>query len=448
VTPAHDVNDYEIGKRHNLDSISVMNKDATMSEAGGAYAGLDRFDAREKLWADMEAAGLTIKVEPHTQRVPRSQRGGEVIEPLVSTQWFVKMDGMAKKGLDAVRDGEITILPQRFEKVYNNWLENIQDWCVSTTTITTTTITTITITIITTTAAIATTATTRRCVSRQLWWGHRIPVWYASGHNDKYYVARSEDSARKLAEAELGPGVVLTQDEDVLDTWFSSGLWPFATVGWPEKTDDLAKFYPSSVMETGYDILFFWVARMVMMGLEFTGKSPFHTIYLHGLVRDEKGAKMSKTKGNVVDPIETIGDIGADALRLALVTGVTPGQDVPLSASKLQANRNFANKLWNTCRYLVRGLEDLPPDERQVGADPPPHYLPIPATHTRTPHLAMLHTPLNTLQALAVDAPLDAAELATLPLPERWVVSRVHTLAGDVTAQLEGYDFGPAGQAR
>ena len=272
------------------------------------------------------------------------------------------MDGMAAKGLDAVRSGQTQILPERFEKVYFNWLDNIQDWCVS----------------------------------RQLWWGHRIPVWHADEHN-KFFVARNEAEAREKAEAELGAGVALRQDEDVLDTWFSSGLWPFATVGWPQQAgpdgktavdamSDLARFYPASVLETGYDILFFWVARMMMLGMELTGQPPFHTIYMHGLVRDGKGQKMSKTKGNVVDPIETIDGYGTDALRLALVTGVTPGQDVPLSMEKITANRNFANKLWNTGRFLLIGLQELPQEE---------------------------------VQKLAVTGPMGQQELAAMPLPER-----------------------------
>jgi len=389
VTPAHDINDYEIGKRHSLPLINILNKDATMNSNAGKYEGLDRYECRAKLWADLEEEGLTRKVEDHQQRVPRSQRSGEVIEPLVSTQWFCSMNGMAKKGLDAVKSGETQIIPQRFEKVYFNWLENIQDWCIS----------------------------------RQLWWGHRIPVWYADG-TDKFFVARSEAEAFEKAKAELGEDVKLTQDDDVLDTWFSSGLWPFATVGWPKESgpggkdapagSDFARFYPSSVMETGYDILFFWVARMMMLGIEFTGKAPFHTIYLHGLVRDGKGQKMSKTKGNVVDPIDTIETMGTDALRLSLVTGVTPGQDVPLSVEKIQANRNFANKLWNTARFLNMGLADLSAEERQ---------------------------------ALAVTGPMSDDEIASLPLPERYIISRAHALATEVTSQLESYDFGPAGQS-
>ncbi|PJF20862.1 MAG: valine--tRNA ligase, partial [Phototrophicales bacterium] len=244
ITPGHDFNDYEIGQKHGLDIINVMNRNATINENGGKYAGMDRFEARKALWADMEAAGLTIKVEPHTMIVPRSQRGGEIIEPLLSDQWFVKMEDIAAKALKVVRDGHIKIVPERFEKVYYHWLENIQDWCVS----------------------------------RQLWWGHRIPAWYREKDGDPYgeiYVGRT---------APEGEGWV--EEEDVLDTWFSSGLWPFSTLGWPQETSDFKRFYPTHVMETGHDILFFWVARMIMMGMWFTDKPPFHTVYLHGLVRD------------------------------------------------------------------------------------------------------------------------------------------------------------------
>ncbi|CAM9452509.1 unnamed protein product, partial [Discosporangium mesarthrocarpum] len=252
ITPGHDPNDYEIGKRHSLRTVNIMEKDGTINQEGGAYQGQDRFICRENLWEDMEKQGLVIKVDPHTQRVPRSQRGGEVIEPLVSSQWFVKTEGMGAKALAAVKDKRIKILPERFEKVWNNWLDGIHDWCIS----------------------------------RQLWWGHRIPVWYAPGYNG-YFVARSEEDARQQAsEAGVDAGVELTRDPDVLDTWFSSGLWPFATVGWPEDEGkvgcDLDTFYPSACLETGYDILFFWVARMVMMGMELTGEPPFSVVYLHG----------------------------------------------------------------------------------------------------------------------------------------------------------------------
>jgi valyl-tRNA synthetase len=298
ITPGHDPNDYVIGKKFDLPIINIMNKDGSLNENAGTYNGLDRFAAREKLWSDMEGAGLTIKVDPHTQRVPRSQRGGEIIEPLVSRQWFVKTEGMGAKALQAVQEGDISIFPQRFEKIWYNWLTDIRDWCVS----------------------------------RQLWWGHRIPVWYVgeSGESE-FIVARSEEEARAKAVAQgHAPDVTLRQEEDVLDTWFSSGLWPFATVGWPQNegdpNSDLARFYPATCLETGYDILFFWVARMVMMGIELTGKSPFSVIYLHGLVRASDGTKMSKTKGNVIDPLDTVAQFGADSLRYSLVTGVTPGQ--------------------------------------------------------------------------------------------------------------------------
>ena len=299
ITPGHDPNDYAIGNKYNLPVINIMNKDGTLNvNAGKDYDGLDRFDARVKLWQDMDAAGLVIKTEPHTQRVPRSQRGGEVIEPLVSSQWFVRTKGMGDKALKAVQDGDIQIVPQRFDKTWNNWLTDIRDWCVS----------------------------------RQLWWGHRIPVWYiGETGEDKYIVARNENDARaKAVEQGYPSDVVLRQEEDVLDTWFSSGLWPFATTGWPQaegkEDSDLARFYPATCLETGYDILFFWVARMVMMGIELTGQSPFSVVYLHGLVRAADGSKMSKTKGNVIDPLDTVAEYGADSLRYSLVTGVTPGQ--------------------------------------------------------------------------------------------------------------------------
>ena len=320
ITPAHDPHDYEIGARHNLPSINVLNKDATINEQGGAYEGLDRFEARQKLWADMEAAGLVIKVEPYQLKVPRSQRGGEIIEPMVSTQWFIDIEQMGKAGLEAVQDGRIEIIPERFKKVYYNWMENLQDWCIS----------------------------------RQLWWGHRIPVWYC-------------DDCREMTVAREDPTICahcgspqIHQDPDVLDTWFSSGLWPFSTLGWPDETPDLQYFYPTSVLETGYDILFFWVARMIMDGLEFTGEAPFHTVYLHGLIRDENGQKMSKTKNNVIDPLEVMDELGTDALRFTLLVGSTPGNDMNLSLKKVEANRNFANKLWNAGRFILRNLDAIP----------------------------------------------------------------------------------------
>jgi len=385
ITPGHDPNDYAIGKKFDLPIVNIMNKDGSMNGNAGDYDGLDRFECREKLWSDMEADGLVIKVEPHTQRVPRSQRGGEVIEPLVSSQWFVKTEGMGAKALKAVEDGDIKIVPERFKKTWDNWLTDIHDWCVS----------------------------------RQLWWGHRIPVWYVgeSGESE-YIVARNEDDARaKAVEMGHAEDIILRQEEDVLDTWFSSGLWPFATVGWPHGEDDpnsdLNRFYPGTCLETGYDILFFWVARMAMMGLELTGKAPFDVVYLHGLVRAADGSKMSKTKGNVIDPLDTVAQYGADSLRYSLVTGVTPGQDIPLNMDKLEANRNFANKLWNACKFVT--------DNALKGADE------------------------AELAALGVSGPMTQKEFDKLSLPERYIVSKCHELVASVTNDIENYQLGMAG---
>jgi valyl-tRNA synthetase len=320
ITPGHDPADYEIGQRHGLAIVNVLNPDATMNESAGPYAGLDRFECRKRLWSDMQAAGLTIRTEPYTMQIPRSQRGGEIVEPMVSTQWFVKMQPLAEPGLKAVRSGTIRIVPERFAKVYYNWLENIRDWCVS----------------------------------RQLWWGHRIPAWHCADCGQ--ITVEMEDPSRcpHCGSAHL------EQDPDVLDTWFSSGLWPFSTLGWPEDTEDLRTFYPTSVMETAYDILFFWVARMIMFGLEFTGQAPFHTVYLHGIVRDEHGRKMSKTLGNVIDPLRMMDEFGADALRFTLLTGSTPGNDTNVSLPRVEANRNFANKLWNATRLVLSAMERAP----------------------------------------------------------------------------------------
>ncbi len=321
ITPGHDPNDYEIGARHNLKIISVLDKEAKVNQHGGPYQGQDRFEARENLWSDMKAAGLVIKEETHTHQVPRSQRGGEIIEPMVSTQWFVRMESLAAAGLEAVRSGRIQIVPERFTKVYYNWLENIQDWCIS----------------------------------RQLWWGHRIPVWYCADC-DEITVTRADPS-----ECVHCGSTNIEQDPDVLDTWFSSGLWPFSTLGWPDKTPDYNYFYPTTMMETGYDIIFFWVARMIMDGLEFTGQVPFSQVYLHGLIHDEHdGKKMSKSYGNVIDPLVVMDKLGTDALRFTLLVGSTPGNDMNLSIKKVEGNRNFANKLWNATRFILGNLDDLP----------------------------------------------------------------------------------------
>lgn len=320
ITPGHDPNDYEIGIRHGLEVITVLDESARINENGGPYAGQDRFEARKNIWRDMQAQGLTIKEEPYLMNIPRSQRGSEIIEPLISTQWFVKIQPLAEAALKAVQDGRIRIIPERFTKIYINWLENIEDWCIS----------------------------------RQLWWGHRIPVWYCADCG-QLTVSRTDP-----LECQHCHSPQIEQDPDVLDTWFSSALWPFSTLGWPEDTPDYRYFYPTSVMETGYDILFFWVARMIMTGLEFTGKEPFHTVYLHGLIRDENGRKMSKTLGNIIDPLTVMDEYGTDALRFTLLVGSTPGNDMNLSLKKVEANRNFANKVWNIGRFIIQSLDQIP----------------------------------------------------------------------------------------
>jgi valyl-tRNA synthetase len=358
VTPAHDFNDYELGQRHNLPLINIMNKNATLNENAGQYAGMDRFEAREKLWADMTTLGLTDRVQEIVHVVPRSQRGGEVVEPLISTQWFLKIQPLAEKALEAVRTGEIKIVPERFEKVYFNWLENIEDWCIS----------------------------------RQLWWGHRIPAWH--GPDGALYIGTTPPKDK--------PGYSWTPEEDVLDTWFSSGLWPFSTLGWPEDTPDLRRYYPTDVMETGYDILFFWVARMIMLGLWFTDKPPFHTVYLHGLVRDKFGRKISKTLGNTIDPLEQVDQYGADPLRFTLVTAGTPGNDVNLDTARVERNWRFVNKIWQMTNFVTQNLEG----ETAPGLPP-------------------------------------ANEL---DLPARWITSKLNKLIASVQRLFDSYQYGEAGR--
>ena len=317
ITPGHDPNDFEIGQRHGLPVVSILNTDGTLNAEAGPYDGYDRYDARKAIVEQLEREGLLEKVEPHTHAVGHCQRSGDVVEPIVSTQWWVRVAPLAERAIEAVTSGRISIVPERFTKVYLNWMENIRDWCIS----------------------------------RQLWWGHRIPVWYCDGCGHLTVAVEDPTACGGCGSKSI------RQDEDVLDTWFSSALWPHSTLGWPDATDDLRTFYPTSVMETGYDILFFWVARMIMMGMENTGDIPFHTVYLHGLIRDEQGRKMSKTTGNVVDPVEAIRQYGTDALRFAITVGTAPGNDSRMSPAKLQAARNFANKLWNAGRYVLSTLE-------------------------------------------------------------------------------------------
>ena len=324
VTPAHDPIDFEIGERHGLDVFNVIGLDGNLTAAAGRYEGVDRTDARVKVVEELDQLGLLEKVEEHRHSVGHCQRCSSVVEPLVSLQWFVNLgghdeaDSIAGKAHAAVANGDIKVVPERFTRVYLNWLENIRDWCIS----------------------------------RQLWWGHRIPVWYCSSCNHMTVTVEDADKCESCGSTDI------EQDADVLDTWFSSGLWPHSTLGWPEETADLKYFYPTAVLETGYDILFFWVARMIMMGIENTGQVPFRTVFLHGLIRDATGAKMSKTRGNTLDPLELIEKYGTDALRFALTTGTAPGNDLRFGENRLEAARNFANKVWNASRFVISGLEN------------------------------------------------------------------------------------------
>ncbi|MGQ9674447.1 MAG: valine--tRNA ligase [Chloroflexota bacterium] len=365
VTPSHDPTDYEIAQRHQLPFVTVIAPDGRMTAEAGPYAGLDRFEARRKLLDELKASGLLTKVDDYVHSVGQCDRCGAVIEPLISRQWFVRIKPLADAALAAVRDGRITIVPERFAKVYFNWMENIRDWCIS----------------------------------RQLWWGHRIPVWYCS-------CGEIIVSVETPAKCPVCQNQQLIQESDVLDTWFSSGLWPFSTLGWPEDTEDLRYFYPTSVMETGYDIIFFWVARMIMLGLECTGEVPFRYVYLHGLLRDEKGEKMSKSKGNVANPLDVIAQYGADALRFTIITGSTPGNDMKLVEDRVASSRNFANKLWNTARFVLGVI----------------------STETK---------PVENL------ADLDRSRLT---LAERWALSRFARLNDNVTKLMEEFQFGEAGR--
>jgi valyl-tRNA synthetase len=364
VTPAHDPTDFEIGLRHNLPRIQVIGFDAKMTEEAGPYAGQDRYEARKNLVADLEKQGLIVKIEDYTVPLGRCQRSDTVVEPLISKQWFVKMMPLATPALNAVKYGQIKIVPERFNKTYVDWLENIHDWCIS----------------------------------RQLWWGHRIPVWYCDNCGEMT-VSREDVTVCPHCHSEH-----VQQDEDVLDTWFSSWLWPFSTLGWPDHTADLLRYYPTSVMETGYDIIFFWVARMVMAGIHFMGNAPFSTIYLHGLVRDAKGEKMSKSKNNVVDPLEVMDKYGTDALRFTLATSSTPGNDMKLIDERIIGNRNFANKIWNASRFVLMTTHEI------KGGIPT-----IDSLRPRT-------------------------------LADRWILHRFELLTKSVTRLIEDFQFGEAGR--
>ena len=359
ITPAHDPNDFEVGQRHNLPVINVMNEDGSINENGGKYAGLSGMEARKQIVKDLEEGGYLIKVEPLKHNVGTCQRCHTVVEPRVSTQWFVKMEPLAGPAIDVVKDGAIRLIPDRMEKTYYNWMENIKDWCIS----------------------------------RQLWWGHRIPAWYCEDCGETIVSETDVDTCPKCG------GKHLHQDSDTLDTWFSSALWPFSTLGWPDNTPELEYFYPTNTLVTGYDIIFFWVARMIFSGLKHTGKAPFDTVLFHGLLRDSQGRKMSKSLGNGIDPVDVINQYGADALRFTLVTGNSPGNDARYSDEKVAASRNFANKIWNAARFIHMNID---------GHDVP------------------------------------CALPATLSLEDQWIVSRFNTVAKEVTENLDKFELGMA----
>jgi valyl-tRNA synthetase len=373
ITPGHDALDFEIGQRHKLPIINLLNLDGTLNHNAGLYAGLGVEEARAGVVKQLEDEGYLIRIDQHTHSVPHCERCGTVLEPIVSDQWFVKMQPLAKPAIEVVRRGEIRIVPERFTKVYYHWMENIRDWPIS----------------------------------RQLWWGHRIPVWYCdNGHQ----FASIEE---KATACEICGSTTLRQDEDVLDTWFSSGLWPFSTLGWPGETDDYKYFYPTDVMETGYDILFFWVARMIFQGIEHTGRIPFHTVYLHGLVRDESGRKMSKSWGNVVDPIGLADRYGSDALRMSLITNSSPGNDQKFSDQRTEQAGHFANKLWNATRFVISNFE-------------------------------FRNSNLVDIQANPKFEIRNSKSLQSLP--DRWILSRYSRIVSQVTQMLDDYQLGEAGK--
>ncbi len=362
ITPAHDPNDFEVGKRHNLEEINIMNDDATINELGGKYAGMGRYEARKAMVEDLKEQGLLVKVVPHSHSVGTHDRCGTTVEPMIKPQWFVRMKEMAQAAIDTLKEGNLTFVPERFDKTYLHWLENIRDWCIS----------------------------------RQLWWGHRIPAYYCDECGETIVAREMPEKCPKCGCSHFH------QDEDTLDTWFSSALWPFSTLGWPDKTPEMEYFYPTDVLVTGYDIIFFWVIRMVFSGLEQTGKTPFHHVLIHGLVRDSQGRKMSKSLGNGIDPLEVIDKYGADALRLTLITGNAPGNDMRFYWERVEASRNFANKVWNASRFIMMNLEKA-----------------------------------------EVPGEMDLAELTGA---DKWILSKVNTLAKDVTENMDKYELGIAVQ--
>ena len=363
ITPAHDPNDFEVGKRHNLPVINILNDDATINSNGGEFEGMDRYEARDIIVKKMDEMGLLVKIEDHTHNVGTHDRCKTTVEPMVKPQWFVAMEELAKPAIEAIKTGELTFVPKNYDKTYLHWLENIRDWCIS----------------------------------RQLWWGHRIPAYYCEKCGETV-VARSSEAPTVCPKC---GHTHMKQDEDTLDTWFSSALWPFSTLGWPNNTEELDYFYPTDVLVTGYDIIFFWVIRMVFSGYAHTGKSPFHTVLIHGLVRDSQGRKMSKSLGNGIDPLEIIDKYGADALRLTLITGNAPGNDMRFYNERVENSRNFANKVWNASRFIMMNLADN-----------------------------------------EVTKPADS-ELAT---EDKWIISKVNTLAKDVTENMDKFELGIAVQ--
>jgi valyl-tRNA synthetase len=360
ITPAHDPNDFEVGVRHNLPQINVMNDDATINELGGKYQGMDRYEARKTIVKDLEELGLLVKIEEHVHNVGTHDRCKTTVEPMIKPQWFVKMEELAQPAINAIKTGELKFVPERFGKVYLNWLENIRDWCIS----------------------------------RQLWWGHRIPAYYCDDCGE-IIVSREQPESCKCGSSKI------RQDEDTLDTWFSSALWPFSTLGWPNETEDFKYFYPTNTLVTGYDIIFFWVVRMVFSGLEHTGKLPFDTVLIHGLIRDSEGRKMSKSLGNGIDPLEVIEKYGADPLRFTLVTGNAPGNDMRFYWERIEASRNFANKVWNASRFMLMNFEK---------------------------------------------AELKEVQLGDLTKADKWILSKANTLAKEVTDNMDKYELGIAVQ--